>query len=482
MAPHAHGLGLCPMRERCSTVAGVAVTRLRVDELMYAWFADRDTPMQIGLLGLFDAQPFQHPDGTIEVARVRGELAARAANVAALRRRVVWTRLGEGRPFWVDDPRFDPLDHIDGTVLPTGAAVADWAANRSARLLDHDRPLWRAEIVTGLPEHRFAVLLVLSHILADGLAAVTLAGTLFDQRPDAAAPTIPTSAALPLPSHARQLRDRARSAVGTLRWPRPTATRRHPTGLSALRQFRATGRDFAGPEPATSLPRRIGPGRRMGIVHQSLPQLQRTGHELGATVNDLLLAAVTGGLRQLLSARGDNAAGLVLRASVPAAIGRADHQVMNMLVVGLPVGEPDPRRRLASIHRATTQSKTRLRATGGNVIDLPLPTPVVRRVMCWARRVGSRHMTLAVTDVPGPRTPLWLAGARLLSAVPIAPLSTGVSLSVAALSYTDELTVSINADGAITDLDVLTDGVADTFAALHSLACGDTVDRAQRTS
>src|SRR6185503_20469539 len=126
MAPHAHGLGLCPMRERCSTVAGVAVTRLRVDELMYAWFADRDTPMQIGLLGLFDAQPFQHPDGTIEVARVRGELAARAANVAALRRRVVWTRLGEGRPFWVDDPRFDPLDHIDGTVLPTGAEVADW--------------------------------------------------------------------------------------------------------------------------------------------------------------------------------------------------------------------------------------------------------------------------------------------------------------------------------------------------------------------
>src|SRR4029453_17885828 len=65
MAPHAHGLGLCPMRERCSTVAGVAVTRLRVDELMYAWFADRDTPMQIGLLGLFDAQPFQHPHGQI---------------------------------------------------------------------------------------------------------------------------------------------------------------------------------------------------------------------------------------------------------------------------------------------------------------------------------------------------------------------------------------------------------------------------------
>ena len=72
MAPHAHGLGLCPMRERCSTVAGVAVTRLRVDELMYAWFADRDTPMQMGLLGLFDGRQVAEVD-VLEPAREAGE-------------------------------------------------------------------------------------------------------------------------------------------------------------------------------------------------------------------------------------------------------------------------------------------------------------------------------------------------------------------------------------------------------------------------
>jgi diacylglycerol O-acyltransferase len=445
-----------------------------VDELMYAWVGDRDTPVQMGLLGLFDARPFRRPDGTIDVVRARGELAARAAGVAALRRRVVWTRLGEGRPFWVDDPQFDPLDHIGATALPAGTDVAGWAANHSARLLDRDRPLWRAEIVTGPTEPRLAVLLVLSHILADGLAAVTLAGALFDQRPDAITPAIPATTAPPLPSHARLRRERARSIVGALRFPGRTATG-HRTGPTTLRQFRAAGREFAGPEPATSLSRRIGPDRALGVVRQPLQQLQRTGHGLGVTVNDLLLAAVTGGLRQLLSARGDNTAELVLRASVPAATYRADHQVMNMLVVGLPVGEPDPLRRLTSIHHATVESKARLRAIGGDVTDLRLPTPVVRWVMRWARRFGSRHMTLAVTDVPGPRAPLWLAGAQLLSAVPIAPLSTGVPLSIAALSYRSELTVTINADAAITDLDVLTDGVAGAFATLHSLAHGNQV-------
>jgi hypothetical protein len=133
-------------------------------------------------------------------------------------------------------------------------------------------------------------------------------------------------------------------------------------------------------------------------------------------------------------------------------------------------------RRLTLIHRAAAESKARLRDIGGDLTDLRLPIPVVRRVMRWARRFGSRHMTLAVTDVPGPRAPLWLAGAQLLSAVPIAPLSTGVPLSVAALSYTSELTVTINADAAITDLDVLTDGVAEAFATLHSVAHGHQVD------
>ncbi|HZB20923.1 MAG TPA: wax ester/triacylglycerol synthase domain-containing protein, partial [Blastococcus sp.] len=88
------------------------LTRLRMDELVNAWVADRCTPFQIALLGVFDATPFLGTDGTLDVPRIRVELAARAHRVEALGRRVVWTRPGEGRPVWAADPAFDPARHV----------------------------------------------------------------------------------------------------------------------------------------------------------------------------------------------------------------------------------------------------------------------------------------------------------------------------------------------------------------------------------
>ena len=82
----------------------MVLTRLRMDELVNAWVSDENTPFQIALLGTFDAGPFRRPDGTVDVPRIRRELTARAHRVPALGRRVVWTRLGEGRPVWAADP------------------------------------------------------------------------------------------------------------------------------------------------------------------------------------------------------------------------------------------------------------------------------------------------------------------------------------------------------------------------------------------
>ncbi|MCE3555148.1 WS/DGAT domain-containing protein [Pseudonocardia sp. RS11V-5] len=447
------------------------LARLRLDELMYTWFGG-DTPMQIGLLGALEVGPFRRVDRTIDLERIRGELAVRAGRVASLHRRVVRTRLGEGRPFWVEDPAFAPLDHVEVTVLPAGTDLPSWAAARAARPLDPDRPLWRAEIVGGRAVEQPAVLVVVSHVLADGAAGVALAGALFDSGPEAVVQPVPvaTPSPPPLPSH-RQLRGERRheAAEALRRLPRRPA-RRRPTGVHGLRQLHTAMAAFAGPEPITSLPRHIGPDRRLGIVREPLAPLRHCGHELGATVNDLVLAAVSEGLGALLTLRGENIPGLVLRAMVPATTGRADRQVGRMLVVGLPVGEPDPARRLTLIHDATSVGKARLREGPEDVSDLRLPLPVARWVLCWARRAGSRRVTLAVTDVTGPSAPLWLTGSRLLSATPIAPLSPGVALSVAALSYAGELVVSVNADAAVTDLEVMTGGMERGFAALRDLA------------
>lgn len=456
------------MRCGVGTLGDVELARLRLDELVNAWVTDRNTPFQIALLGIFDPGPLLRQDGTVDVPRIRKELAARARRLPTLGRRVVWTHVGEGRPLWAADPSFDAESHITSVPLPPGADLANWAASRVVRPLDANRPLWRAEVVDGLPDGQFAVLIVVHHVVADGHAGVAIAGSLLDTHPDAVVAEPPAPAVPPLPSHRELLRRRMQEIGTAIIAPQAPTAGRLGRLRGGLGQIRAVLADVGTPEPATSLPREVGPGRTMAVVRQPLAELQRTGHQLGVTVNDLLLAAVTGGLRELLTARGDLGPGLVLRTTVPAATGRPG-QVMGLLVVELPVGEPDPLRRLALISRSTSMGKARLRAARGDVFDVYLPLPVARVVMRRARRYGSSRISLSVTDVPGPPVRLWLAGARLLAAVPVAPLVPLVPLSVAALSYAGELAVSVNADDTVSDLEVLADGMGRSFAALRNL-------------
>ena len=220
----------------------------------------------------------------------------------------------------------------------------------------------------------------------------------------------------------------------------------------------------------TSLPRTVGPTRRLAVVRCPLEEVRGSGHALGATVNDLLLAAVTGGLRELLLARGDDVDRLTLRTSVPAAT-RQGRQASGILLVDLPVSETDPLRRLEAVHRATAEQKRSLTAGAPDITDvMHLPLPLARLGMRWLRRFGGTRVNLFVTDVPGPPAPLWLAGARLLEVVPVAPLVQHVGLCVAALSYAGELAVSVHADGSVTDLELLADGIAADFAAFRAVA------------
>jgi hypothetical protein len=155
---------------------------------------------------------------------------------------------------------------------------------------------------------------------------------------------------------------------------------------------------------------------------------------------------------------------------VPAAIA-AGHQASGILLVDLPVGETDPLRRLAAIHAATVRAKGRLYAGAGDITEVVhLPIPLARAGMRWMRRFGGTRVNLFVTDVPGPRAPLWLAGARMLEAVPVAPLVQHVGLGVAALSYAGELSVSVHADGSVTDIETFADAMAADFVAFRAAA------------
>lgn len=446
------------------------LTRLRPDELVAAWVDDRRTPFQLGLLCLLDDAPFRRPDGSLDLDRVRRELAPRAAGVAQLRRSLMWTHVGEGPPLWVEDPAFDVTRHLVATPLPPGADLASWASERCCVPVPRDLPLWRIDVVDGLPDGRVALVVVLHHVLTDGLGGVRLATALFDTAPGAVPPAAAPRAPTAVPSHRELVRDRRATLRAGRRADPPRGyqpRRRRPSPAAGIREVLA---DLRTPLSTTSLPRHVGSGRRAVTVTEGLAATRETGHVLGATINDLVLAAVTEGFRDLLAAQGQCRDGTFLRTTVPVATD-ASRQAVGMIVVELPVGEPDPLRRLTEISGTTAARRARLRDARGDVTDvLRLPVPLARPLLRWGRRWGSGRVNLAVSNVRGPSTPLWLAGSRVLEAVPIAPLVPRVPVAVAALSYAGSLTVTVNADAAVADLDLVATGMTRSFARYRALA------------
>ena len=205
----------------------------------------------------------------------------------------------------------------------------------------------------------------------------------------------------------------------------------------------------------------MGGRRRLALVRAPLALVKDVAHAHGGTVNDLLLAAVTGGLRALLLARGTPVDGLTLYASVPVALraGAATAALGNqvgLMVVPLPVGEPDPVQRLQQITQATTERKRRPER-------LASLRPVGSLTILRALNRYSRHqhiVDLFVTNVPGPKRPLYLLSARLLEAFPVVQVAGNVPLSVAALSYDGQLNIGIQSDpDGLPDLDVFADGL-----------------------
>jgi diacylglycerol O-acyltransferase len=410
-------------------------------ELATLWVDDPHAAFNVALLCRFEAGPFRLPDGGLDAAAVRAEVARRARRVPVLRRRLTDDR----RPVWIEDAAFRPEHHVECTELPAGHDLLDWCAHRIMEPLDRRAPLWRADVVP-LPPGEFALLLVAHHVLADGRTGAALLRALSD----------PTTRPPGPPAH--------RATRPSL----PASSRR-----SRWQQIGDALGDLRRRAPVTSLSGPVGPARRITVVSVDLADVQAAEATLCATVNDVLLAAVTAGLRELLSSRGERVDDLRPRASVPMSSG-ATGQPEGMLLVDLPVDEPDSIRRLAAITATTSTLKSRMRSGGGNVFDvLRLPTPLARAAVRGMRRIAGRAINLFVTNVPGPADPLRLGGARLLAAVPVAPLTGWVPLGIAALSYAGRLHVGINADAAITDLNVLTEAMDREFAVLGLAARRD---------
>jgi WS/DGAT/MGAT family acyltransferase len=321
-------------------------------------------------------------------------------------------------------------------------------------------------LLPGLPEGRVGLFLRAHHTMVDGVAGVAALGALLDLDADAPTPVASPCTPTPVPTAGQLLRDNLRRRLHGLGGGLSSLARPSGTGPRARRAWLAWREFVAARAPSTSLNRPIGPDRRLAVVHDRLDLTKQVAHAHHATVNDVVLAAVAGGLRQLLAGRGEDVEGLVLHVMVPISLhheqpGQARGNQDAMMLVPLPLGEPDPVRRLQLIAAETAARKQQARPQVGGGIFRFL---AVQRA--WYRRFPrQRSVNLTVTNVPGPPVPLYLAGARLLELFPVVPILGNMTLGVGVLSYAGQLNFTAIADrDTCPDVEVFAQGVRSTLA------------------
>jgi WS/DGAT/MGAT family acyltransferase len=455
-------------------MAGTPVLeRLTASDLFLLLWDDYGWSTDIGGLAILDGASLLDHDGRVRIEAIREQLEPKLHLVPRFRQLLYRPRLGLGWPLWVDAPRFDLADHIrvHQVAAPGGQAQLLQACQELARRrMDPARPLWELWLLPGLPGLQVGAFLRLHHAVADGAAALAAFGTLLDQASDVPTPAEPPRTPAPIPTVSELLQDNMRRRGQEL--GRGWSGLTHPgQTLARARAAWPAWREVLAerPAPRTSLNHPVGTGRRLALIRGRLDLTKQIAHTHHCTVNDVVLAAVAGGLRQLLASRGEDVARLVQRAMVTISLhdeqpGQAHGNKPGWMMVPLPLGEPDPVRRLELIAAETTARKHKDRPQAGTGIFR-----FVAGQRAWYRHFPrQRSVNLVVTNAPGPPVPLYLARARLLELFPMMPVMGNLTLVVAALSYAGQLNLTAVADhDHCPDLEIFTHGV---HTALDDLA------------
>jgi diacylglycerol O-acyltransferase len=450
------------------------VERLTAEDQLMLW-PDEIWPQENGALAILDGGSLLDPGGRFRIEAVRDVIAARLHLVPRFRQLIYIPRRGLGGPLWVDDPAFDLADHVRVVPLPAPgdeAALLLATEQLRRRRLDRSRPLWEMCFLPGLRENRVGMFVKMHHAIADGIAAVATTAAFLDATPDGAtAAARPwTPAQLPtardlfednLRTHTREL-GRAFSALA-----QPVTTLQHlQAAWPAMRELFAVE-----PAPRTSLDRRVGRDRNLALIRSDIDRIKDVAHSYDAKVNDVLLTVTAGGLRGLLQSRGEPVEDLIVPIYVPVTLRQPQQRAqargnqIGDMVVPLPIGVPDPGRRLQQIAAETATRKARSRPSLGTVFR----SRIARRALL--KVLDRQPVNVTSTDVPGPQTPLYLAGARLLEVFPVLPLIAKVSLGVGALSYAGQFNIMVVADqDACPDLEVFTASAQNELQALAASA------------
>ena len=454
--------------------------RLSALDVSFLYMEEPTTPMHVG--GLAVLQP---PSDGFDYDRLISLIEDRIGLVPRYRQKIKWVPGHLANPVWVDDSDFDVTFHVRRSALPrpgSDAQLHELVGRLMSRRLDRNRPLWEMYLVEGLAGGRIAVITKTHHAMVDGVSAVDIGQVILDVTPtprdvpDTLWMPAPPPGALGLVADAvAELVRRPTAVVDTVRMGvldvRTTAARL----AGAVSGLADAARVAARPAPASPMNVSIGEQRRFAVARTDLDDYKRVRKAHGGTVNDVVLATVTGALRSWLMSRGEAVTSAsTLRAMVPVSVrGDRDRGLGNRVssyLVDLPVGEPDPVVRLSQVSYAMKAHKESGQSVGADALVAlgGFAPPTLHSLGARATSSFTRRLfNLVVTNVPGPQFPLYAAGAQLLEMFPVVPLAKGQGLCVGLTSYTGGVFYGLNADrDALPDVEVIGSLIEEALAEL----------------
>ncbi len=446
--------------------------------------------MHVASVSLFEGPAPDYDD-------FRAHIESRLHLVPRFRQKLRFVPFGQGRPRWVDDPRFNLEYHVRHTALPEPGSeeqLKTLAARIFSQRLDRSKPVWELWLVDGVEGDRFAVIGKTHHCLVDGVSGVDITTVLFDTEPEAAATGEPAAwVPRPEPSDAQVLAEalveRATTPAEAVRGVRALFRAPRQAARNVVDTLEAAGA-FARTTlaaPASPFNVEIGPYRRLAVVRGDLARFKEIKNELGGTVNDVVLAVVTGALGRYLRSRGHSTSELELRALVPISVRAADEHGalgnrVSSFMAPLPVFAEDPVERLRLVSAEMGDLKQSKQAVGATMMtqlsDFAPPT-----IAGQAARLqpAQRFFNLVVTNVPGPQFPLYLMGRRMTAIVPMVPLARRQAVCFGIMSYDGQINFGLTGDyEAMSDLDALATDLEDSIEELAAAAGLGKVKRRSR--
>ncbi|HEX8080392.1 MAG TPA: wax ester/triacylglycerol synthase family O-acyltransferase [Jatrophihabitans sp.] len=461
--------------------------RLNPLDVSFLYLEGRTTPMHVGGLAVFEP-----PSEGFDYDRFVNLIERRISLVPRYRQKVRSVPGHLANPVWVDDADFDLGYHVRRSALPRPGSdeqLRELVARVQSRALDRNRPLWEMYLVEGLAGGRFAVIQKTHHAMVDGISAVDIGQVILDTTP--VPPEIgedlwmprpePGSASLVIDAVTDLIR-RPTAVADTVRIGMADARNVASQVTAAVTGVLSAARVVARPAPDSPLNGPTGSQRRFAVARTELEDYRKVRKHRGGTVNDVVLATVTGAVRGWLLSRGEPVKpSTTVRALVPVSVrGDSDSDQpgnrVSSYLVDLPVGEPNPMVRLSQVGYAMKAHKESGQSVGAEALAAlsGFAPPTLHALGARAASSFTRRLfNVVVTNVPGPQFPLYASGAEMLEMFPVIPLAAGQSVSIGLTSYNGGVFFGLNADrDAMHDVEVLASLIEESLAELVAASNG----------